>query len=202
MLHLPQIRSPEETLIRSKLYKTSLMRYLLAAFLTLAAASSAYAQDTNGAPAEDAAQLVEDGRFYLQTGSYALAQFYFQDALRVEPNNLAAHVGKGRALALQGAYSAAIEAFQAALAIDANYLDALNHLAITYQNQYQSDPTAYQGRLADALDVILRAERVNADDPRVQNTKGIIQYQLGDLVQARTTLERAAALAAQDDSGL
>lgn len=189
-------------MIRSTQKLSSLSRYLLAALLALAAASFAFAQGSAEEPVDDAAQRVEEGNFYLQTGSYALAQFYFQDALRVDPNNVAAHVGKGRALASQGAYPAAIEAYQAALAIDANYVDALNHLAITYQNQFQSDPTAYQGRLADALDVILRAERVNADDPRVQNTKGIIQYQLGDLVQARTTLERAVALAAQPDSGL
>src|SRR5690606_37110069 len=100
-------------------------------------------------------------------------------------------VGKGRALACQGAYAGAIEAFQAALAVDANHFEALIHLAITYQNQYQSDPRTYSGRLADALDTIQRAERVKADDARVQNTKGIVLYQLGDLAQARTTLERS-----------
>lgn len=189
-------------MITSRHQKPSLLRHVLAALLLFGALSVALAQTTGEAEPEDAASLIEDGNFYLQAGGCALAQFYFQEALRVEPNNVAAHVGKGRALACQGAYPSAIEAYQAALAIDANHLDALIHLAITYQNQYQNDPSAYQGRLADALDVIQRAERINADDARVQNTKGIILYQLGDLSQARTTLERAVNLASGDNSGL
>lgn len=181
---------------------TSLLRHVVAVLLLFAFASVALAQGSEEAQPENAAELIEDGHFYLQSGGCALAQFYFQDALRIEPGNVAAHVGKGRALACQGAYPGAIEAYQAALAIDANHLDALIHLAIAYQNQYQSDPTAYQGRLADALDVIQRAERAGAEDARVQNTKGIILYQLGDLAQSRTTLEQAVALAGQPDSGL
>lgn len=189
-------------MITSKHQKPSLLRHVLAALLVLGTFTVALAQGSEEAEPEDAASLIEDGHFYLQSGGCALAQFYFQDALRVEPNNVAAHVGKGRALACQGAYPAAIEAYQAALAIDANHLDALIHLSIAYQNQYQNDPAAYQGRLADALDVIQRAERAGGDDARVQNTKGIILFQLGDLSQARTTLELAVSLANQDGSGL
>lgn len=191
-------------MITSRHKNLSLARHLLAALLLFGAVTVSFAQGTEGAEAEpeSAASLIEDGHFYLQSGGCALAQFYFQDALRVEPNNVDAHVGKGRALACQGAYPTAIEAYQAALAIDANHLDALIHLAIAYQNQYQNDPAAYQGRLADALDVIQRAERIDADDARVQNTKGIILYQLGDLQQARTTLERAVTLATREDSSL
>jgi len=187
-------------LITSRQKHPSLWRHVLAVLLLAFAASAVLAQG-NSEP-EEAAPLIEDGNFYLQSGGCALAQFYFQDALRIEPNNVDAHVGKGRALACQGAYPAAIEAYQAALAIDANHLDALVHLAITYQNQYQTDPGTYQGRLADALDVIQRAERNRADDARVQNTKGIILYQLNDLAQARTTLERAVSLAGLEGSGL
>jgi tetratricopeptide (TPR) repeat protein len=36
---------------------------------------------------------------------------------------------------------------------------------------------------------------VAASDPRVQNTKGLVLYQLGDLQQARATLEQAVSLA-------
>ncbi|MFA5550483.1 MAG: tetratricopeptide repeat protein [Trueperaceae bacterium] len=187
-------------MITSRQKHPSLWRHVLAVLLLAFAASAVLAQG-NSEP-EEAAPLIEDGNFYLQSGGCALAQFYFQDALRIEPNNVDAHVGKGRALACQGAYPAAIEAYQAALAIDANHLDALVHLAITYQNQYQTDPGTYQGRLADALDVIQRAERNRADDARVQNTKGIILYQLNDLAQARTTLERAVSLAGLEGSGL
>lgn len=189
-------------MIRSSLKSISRAGYVAAALLVLTTASTVMAQQGEEAPAPlDAARLIEDGAFYLANGDCAFAQYFFQEALREEPQNATALVGKGRALACQGAYAGAIEAFQAALAVDANHFEALIHLAITYQNQYQSDPRTYSGRLADALDTIQRAERVKADDARVQNTKGIVLYQLGDLAQARTTLENAVALAA-GDSGL
>lgn len=182
-------------MIRSRHKSTPLVRHTLAALLLLAATGLALAQGEAEAEPVSAASLIEDGHFYLQSGDCALAQFFFQEAERAEPENTAALVGKGRALACQGAYPQAITAFQAALAVDASQLDALIHLANAYQNQYQTDPEAYSGRLADALDTIQRAEGVKADDARVQNTKGIVLYQLGDLAQARTTLERAVSLA-------
>lgn len=173
------------------------------ALLALAAVGAvALAQNDSDSRPADPAVLIEDGHFYLRNGDCALAQFFFQEAMLRDTNNAVAQVGIGRALACQGAFPAAIEAYQAALAIDTNHLDALVHLAIAYQNQYQSDPVTYSGRLADALDVIQRAERVREGDARVQNTKGIVLYQLGDLAQSRTTLERAVSLATADDSGL
>lgn len=159
---------------------------------------TAWAQD--GAASVPA--LISDGNSYLEIGDCSIAQFLFQEALRLDPNSADAHVGRGRALACQSAYPAAIEAYQAALNSNANHLLAHVHLAITYQNQYRRDPVAYSGRLADALDTIQRAERINAEDARVQNTKGIILFQLGDLAQARTTLERAVALGSPSTSGL
>lgn len=185
-------------MISFRLTSTTLLRYAVTALL-VAFASGAFAQDAEPATL-DAATLIENGAFYLDRGDCALAQFFYQEALRTEPKNAAGLVGKGRALACQGAYPAAIEAFQAAQAADPNFVDAHIYLAIAYQNQYQSDPTAYSGRLADALDSIQRAERLKPDDWRVQNTKGVIQYLLGDLASARTTLERASTLVAADTS--
>ena len=165
----------------------------LLAALALGGAAIAQ-QGQQGGP--DVATLISDGQFYLDRGDCSLAQFYFQEALRLDEGNADARVGQGRALSCQGAYPEAIDAFQAALAAQPNHLQALVHLANTYQYQYQADPSAYSGRLADALDTIQRAEAVSANDPRVQNTKGLVLYQLGDLQQARTTLEQAVTLAA------
>ncbi|HET8986116.1 MAG TPA: tetratricopeptide repeat protein [Trueperaceae bacterium] len=157
---------------------------------------TAAAQD--GAATPDVATLLSDGEFYLERGDCSLAQFYYQEALRTDAQNADAQVGKGRALSCQGAYAAAIEAFQAGLAIDPNHVAGLVRLANTYQYQYQADPSAYSGRLADALDTIQRAEALDGNDASVQNAKGIILYLSGDLAQARTTLERAASLASSD----
>ncbi len=186
-------------MIRTWFTSTTSLRHALAALL-VAVVGTAWAQGTEQQETLDAATLIENGAFYLDRGDCALAQFFYQEALRSEPNNAVGLVGKGRALACQGAYPAAIETFQAAQAADANLVDAHIYLAITYQNQYQADPSTYSGRLADALDTIQRAERIKPDDWRVQNTKGVIQYLLGDLAGARTTLERAATLVSADTS--
>ncbi len=185
-------------MIRTWFTSTISLKHALAALL-VAAVGFASAQGTDQETL-DASTLIENGAFYLDRGDCALAQFFYQEALRSEPNNAVALVGKGRSLACQGAYPAAIETFQAAQAADSNLVDANIYLAITYQNQYQADPNTYSGRLADALDTIQRAERTKPDDWRVQNTKGVIQYLLGDLGGARTTLERAATLVSADTS--
>src|SRR5690606_12835492 len=164
--------------------------------LLLLVVGMAAAQD--GAATPDVATLLSDGQFYLERGDCSLAQFYYQEALRIDAQNAEAQMGKGQALSCQGAFPAAIEAFQAGLAIDPNHVQGLVRLANTYQYQYQADPAAYSGRLADALDTIQRAEALKGDDASVQNAKGIILYLSGDLSQARTTLERAASLSAAD----
>ena len=189
--------------MRRNRFESIPLAWLLAAVLALALFGSALAQDGQAEPAVgDAQTSIADGDFYLERGDCPLAQFFYQEALRAEPQNADAQVGKGRALSCQGAYAHAIEAFQAALSADPNHLAAHVHLANTYQNQYQSDPGAFSGRLADALDTIQRAERIDANDARVQNTKGLVLYRLGEFEQARVTLERAVALAADPGSTL
>ncbi len=172
-----------------------LLGVVLVGLLCLGGAALAQGSEGDDDGSPDVATLISDGQFYLDRGDCSLAQFYFQEALRIDEANADAMVGKGRALSCQGAYPAAIESFQAALGVQPSHLQALVHLANTYQYQYQADPTAYSGRLADALDTIQRAEQIASGDARVQNTKGLVLYQLGDLQQSRTTLEQAAALA-------
>lgn len=180
-------------------YSRKLLPGLIGVALVFFGLSTAAAQDAAEDATPDAATLVSDGEFYLDRGDCSLAQFYYQEALRLDPENTAAEVGKGRALSCQGAYPTAIEAFQSALETEPDNVDALVHLANAYQYQYQADPSAYSGRLADALDTIQRAEATAPNRASVHNTKGIVLYQLGDLQEARATLERAADLAASDD---
>lgn len=145
---------------------------------------------------DDVATWLRDGNFYFAQGDCTLAQYFFQEALKRDEANVVAMVGKGRALACQGAYGSAIEAFREAIATDANHVPAYAQLALAYQNQYLADPVTFGGRLAEAIDVLARAEAIAPADASVQNTKGIIYYQAGDLARSRTTLERAVELAA------
>lgn len=138
---------------------------------------------------------LQDGNFYFAQGECALAQFFYQEALKDDPEMVEALVGKGRSLACQGAYGSAVEAFREAIDADPEYTPAHVQLALAYQNQYLSDPVTYAGRLADALDVVSRAEQVDPDDATILNTKGILYYEAGNLDQARSALERASEMA-------
>lgn len=181
----------------------ALLGRLLIAMAALALyAPTALAQSDGQTATPDIPTLLSDGDFYLERGDCALAQYFYQEALKTDASNTAGLVGKGRSLSCQQAYPEAIEAFQKALEGDANDVAAYVHLALTYRNQYQADPDSYPSRLSDALDTIKKAEAISADDPKVLNTKGIILFQLGNMADARTALERAAALASTKDSGL
>lgn len=144
---------------------------------------------------DDVGTWLRDGNFYYAQGDCALAQYFFQEALKRDEGNVAALVGKGRALGCQGAFGSAVESFRAAIDLDPAYVPAYVQLALAYQNQYLADPTTFGGRLAEAIDVLRRAEGLAPADATVQNTKGIIFYEAGDLEQARITLERAVELA-------
>ena len=163
--------------------------------LTLALGALAYAQE-GAAPAADATRFIRDGSLYFAQGDCALAQYFYQEALKIDPTNAEALVGKGRALACQTAYASAITAFREAIAEHPNHVPAYVHLALTFQEQFVSDPTSHAGRLSDALDVLTQAGQIAPDDATVANTTGIVLYQAGDLPAAQRALERAVELAA------
>ena len=145
--------------------------------------------------AEDISTWLRDGTFYFAQGDCALAQYFFQEALKRDPASVEAMVGRGRAMSCQGAFAAAVESFREAIATDAEHVPAYVQLALTYQQQHSSDPRTYASRLADAIDVLSTAERLAPNDPTVNNTKGIIYYEAGDLQQAQNALMRASELA-------
>ena len=174
--------------------------FIAAVLLALGAASfsTAAAQDSEAAPPptpEEVPTLLRNGDFYLAQNDCALAQYFFQEVLKVESANVEALVGKGKALACQGALQAAIQSFQEALDAAPQNVPAHVQLALAYEDQYLNDPDQNQGRLTDALDVLQRAAEIAPDSVEVLNTRGIIQYQQGNLQEARTSFERALAQA-------
>lgn len=137
---------------------------------------------------------LRDGNYYFAQGECALAQYFYQEALKNDPVLIEALVGKGRALACQGAFGSAVDAFREAIDAAPDYTPAHVQLALAYQNQYLNDPVTYGGRLADALEIMTRAEQLDPNDATIQNTKGILYFESGSLDQARNALERAAEL--------
>lgn len=176
-------------------------RSIYVLLLVLLGAGAALAQD-DGADQDDTqdpAALVRDGDFYMDRGDCALAQYFYEEALDAAPDHEDALVGRGRALRCQGALSASVEALRRAVEVSGDAARPLVQLALTYRQQYQSDPEAYATRLGDALDVVSRAEETAPDDPTVLNTKGVVLYQSGDLEDARQAFERAVERAADAD---
>ena len=148
----------------------------------------------------DAASNIANGQLFMSTGDCELAQYYFREALRTEPDNAEALLGNGRALACRFAYDLAVESFRQAIDADPNLPLAYVHLALTYQAQHLSDPERYPDLLSEALAVLSTAERIAPDNTQVLNTKGVIQFQLGQYDAARESLEHAAQTARTDDS--
>jgi tetratricopeptide (TPR) repeat protein len=171
--------------------RATILRIWLAVVLG-AVLTTASAQATTPTETSD---LVRYGTLYFGQGDCALAQYFFQEALKRDERNVEALVGKGRSLTCQKAYNASVESLRQALEVDPGHIPAYVHLALTYQEQHAFDPTSYPGRLGEALEVLQRAEARAPNDATVQNTKGIVLYQSGNLDQARTTLERAVQLA-------
>lgn len=171
---------------------------LFAALLILLGA--AWAQEEAAPPSpEDVPKLVRNGDFYLAQNDCALAQYFFQEALKADASNVEALVGKGKSLACEGAIQLAIESFGQALEIAPDHVAAHVHLALAYEDQFLNDPQQYSGRLAEALDVLQRAAEIAPNNVEVLNTRGIIFYQQGNLPDARASLERALAQAGNEN---
>lgn len=177
-------------------------RLLLSLIVALFAATGFAQEEETTAPVADVPTLLSEASFYLERGECSLTQYVYQEVLREDPQNEEALVGRGRALACQGGLPLAIESYQQALSINSQNLDALIYLANAYQQQYQGDPASYGSRLADGLDAIQRAEDISRNDARVQNSKGLILFQLNNLSEAQSALEFAVRLAAEDQATL
>lgn len=171
-------------------------RLFLGVLLTLLGIlSAAWAQERE----TDIPALLVNGNVYLTQGNCELAQYFYQEALKLDGDNDQALVGKGRSLACRGALPEAIEAFESAISSNEENISAHVQIALAYERQHRNDPAAFPNRLGEALDVLANAERIAPDSPQVLNTKGIILYNLGNLEEARSTLERASNLASNSD---
>lgn len=147
-------------------------------------------------------EFIRDGRLFLLSGDCELAQYYYREALKLEPSNAEALVGNGRSLACRNNYPLAIEAFQKAIDANPDNIQAYVHLALTYQDQYLSDRERYPNRLSEALRALETAEGKEPNNARVLNAKGVILFQMGSLQPAQTTLEKAVEAASQAEADM
>ena len=144
-------------------------------------------------------ELIRQGQLYFNRGDCELAQYIFQEALKLESTNRSAMLGKGQALVCQGATELGIEEFQKVIAGDSNNIGAYIQLTIAYVNQYIEDPIHYADNLDKAFTTLGQAESVGASNPRVLNMKGVVLYHKGDFEGARLALENALNLVDSSD---
>jgi tetratricopeptide (TPR) repeat protein len=142
-----------------------------------------------------AADYIKNGNLYMQQGDCSFAQYSFQEALSLEPNNLEAKVGKGRSLSCQGALALAIEEFQAVLGLDPNNVNAHVLLAEAHQKQWRTDTTRYPEGLTQSLALLEKAAAIDPNNPTIWNAQGVAFYFQNDLEGARVALEKAVSLA-------
>lgn len=146
-----------------------------------------------------AADYIKNGNLYMQRGDCSFAQYSYQEALSLEPNNSEAKVGKGRSLSCQGAVALAIEEFQAVLALDPNNVNAHVLLAEAYQKQWRTDATRYPEGLSQSLALLEKAAAIEPNNPTIWNAKGVALYFQNDLEGARVALEKAISMAAASE---
>lgn len=89
-------------------------------------------------------------------------------------------------------YQQAADLYQKLLAASPNNPDAYNNLGITLH---------YLGRSAEALEILNKGVKVDANYQRIWLTLGFVNKQLGNTVQARTALTTAVQLGADNDIG-
>jgi tetratricopeptide (TPR) repeat protein len=174
--------------VLSYMSKQGLAGFLLIGFL-LTGLTSGFAQERS---AED---YIRSGNSFMSQGDCAFAQYNFQEALKLEANNIEAMLGEGRSLVCQGAVALGIEEYKKVLEADPNNVSAHIRLAEAYQAQYQSDDVQYGAQLDESLTLLQKAESLEPNNPEILNSKGVGNYLKGDLAGARTALERAVSLA-------
>ncbi|HEX7005241.1 MAG TPA: tetratricopeptide repeat protein [Trueperaceae bacterium] len=175
-----------------------LLIVVLGVIFSAGLSTSALAQE-EGTSVEE---FVRDGTLFLLSGDCELAQYYFKQALEIEPENAEALIGNGRALACRNNYPLAIESFQKAIEVDADNSEAYVQLALAYQDQYLSDPERFPNRLNEALRTLEIAEEQDPRNARVQNAKGVVLFQMGSLQAAQTALEAAVEFSRAEGSAM
>jgi len=101
------------------------------------------------------------------------------------PNNFIIQLNYGESLRHQKKFSQALEVLEICKQINDKSIWPFIHCSLTLKDL---------GRLEDSYDDIFRAERIDSRHPRVQLSKGLIEYELGHKKLAIESFERVIAI--------
>ena len=124
-----------------------------------------------------------DAELYMDEQQYAQAERSFSRALQVTPDDPALLYGRGLAYAEAGQTDQAVNDFRHLLQLKPDDTDATNALGYTLADANRDLPEAQR--------LIEQARAARPDDPAIQDSWGWLQYRLGHLDQAETTLRGA-----------
>jgi len=113
------------------------------------------------------------------------AEQYYRKAIEVNPIYTEAYFSLGGLLAEQKRYKEAEDIFRRSISIDAKYIPSYGSFAMLLQGI---------GRLNDALEVILQALEISPNEFRVNIAVASIQKSLGNMEEARKSVERCRQL--------
>ena len=124
-----------------------------------------------------------DAELYMDEQQYAQAERSFSRALQVTPDDPALLYGRGLAYAEAGQTDQAVNDFRHLLQLKPDDTDATNALGYTLADANRDLPEAQR--------LIEQARAARPDDPAIMDSWGWLQYRLGHLEQAETTLRGA-----------
>ncbi len=124
-----------------------------------------------------------DAELYLREQKYAQAAAAFSRALQVVPNDPGLLYGRGLTYAQAGDIDHAVQDFRRVLTIKPDDIDASNALGYTLADANRDLPEAER--------LIAIARKAKPDDPAIADSWGWLQYRMGRLEQAVTTLRGA-----------
>ncbi|WP_445144277.1 tetratricopeptide repeat protein [Dyella sp. Tek66A03] len=124
-----------------------------------------------------------DAELYMDEQQYTEAEHAFSRALQVMPDDPSLLYGRGLAYAEEGQVDQAVTDFRRLLELKPDDTDAINALGYTLADANRD--------LSEAQRLIETARAARPNDPAIQDSWGWLQYRLGHLDQAETTLRSA-----------
>ena len=135
-----------------------------------------------------------DAELYMNEQQYAQAERSFTRALQVTPDDPALLYGRGLAYAEAGDVDRAVTDFRRLLQLKPDDTDASNALGYTLADANRD--------LSEAQRLIETARAARPNDPAILDSWGWLQYRLGHLDQAETTLRGAWSAHKDADVGV
>jgi tetratricopeptide (TPR) repeat protein len=124
-------------------------------------------------------------RTWTADGGLTIRMEYFDEAIRLDPNNAAAYNNRGDSYAKLGQYEKAIEDFDEAIRLDPNYANAYHNRGITY---------AILGQNESAIENYTEVIRIDPNYANAYSFRGLAYANLGQHSKALQDYDEAIRL--------